>query len=511
MSQIYLAEISAYDPALPGLRTLRYCTCIGYTTGAADTPSHTYYEPRIQQPANMQRSLASGAGTRGATRVGYGELVLVNLDGGLDPLVDYGFDGRAISIKLGTQRPWQAPVWTTVITGTMARADFSWSQLTISLRDRQAELNAPLQTVTYAGNNVLPSGLEGVATDIKGKEKPRLYGYGWQLSPVLVNTSRLIYQISDAALQSVSAVYDRGAALTAGSAYSSQADMETNAPSAGQYRAWLAGGMFRLGASPAGQITCDAIAGASSANRTAAQVAKQVLLDAGISSGDISSSDVTALDSATGAEIGYWLDSAATSQRVLDAVLGSVGAWWGVDRLGKFRMARFEAPSGTPVATLTEVEIIKIDRIPGADIAIPVWQVTLAYQPYSTTQTNDLAGSVTDARRAELAEPVRKVVAADSGIKTLHPLAETLEVETRIADATAAQNEANRLLALYKVRRDTLSVRVALDADLAAAIDLGAVVSVAVPRYGYTGGRLMRVTSIRTDLRGGVLDLTLWG
>jgi hypothetical protein len=67
----------------------------------------------------------------------------------------------------------------------MARADFSWSQLTISLRDRQAELNAPLQTVTYAGNNVLPSGLEGVATDIKGKEKPRLYGYGWQLSPVL--------------------------------------------------------------------------------------------------------------------------------------------------------------------------------------------------------------------------------------------------------------------------------------------------------------------------------------
>jgi P27 family predicted phage terminase small subunit len=87
-----------------------------------------------------------------------------------------------------------------------------------------------------------------------------------------------------------------------------------------------------------------------------------------------------------------------------------------------------------------------------------VWQVTLSYQPYATTQTNDLAGSVTDARRAELAEPVRKVVAADSSIKTLHPLAETLEVETRIADATAAQTEANRLLALYKVAWGRLSV-----------------------------------------------------
>ena len=61
------------------------------------------------------------------------------------------------------------------------------------------------------------------------------------------------------------------------------------------------------------------------------------------------------------------------------------------------------------------------------------------------------------------------------------------------------------------MRRDTLSLRVALDASLAAAIDLGAVVSVQVPRYGYDSGRLMRVTSIRTDLRGGVLDLTLWG
>jgi hypothetical protein len=61
------------------------------------------------------------------------------------------------------------------------------------------------------------------------------------------------------------------------------------------------------------------------------------------------------------------------------------------------------------------------------------------------------------------------------------------------------------------VRRDTLSVRVALDADLAGAVDLGSVVSVQVPRYGYDAGRLMRVTSIRTDLRGGVLDLTLWG
>lgn len=511
MSQIYVAEITAYDPALPGARTLRYCTGTGYTSGASDSPSHTFYEPRIEQPANMHRSLASGGGTRGATRVGYGELVMVNIDGGLDGLVDYGFDGLGIVIKLGTLRPWQSPVWTTVLQGTMAQADFSWGQLTISLRDRQAELDKPLQTAAYAGNNALPSGVEGVAGDIKGREKPRLYGYGWNLEPVLVNTSRLIYQISDAALQSVSAVYDRGAALTAGSAYASQADMETNAPSAGQYRVWLAGGMFRIGSAPAGQITCDAVDGATSADRTAAQLAKQIMLDAGISAGDISSSDVTALDGATAAEVGYWLSGSTSAKQALDSVLGSVGAWWGVDRLGKFRLARFEAPSGTPVATLTPVEIIKIDRIASSDAPNTVWQVNLSYKPFGVTQASDLAGSVSAARRAELAQPSRKVTASDISVKTLHALADTLEVETHLADASAAQTEATRLLNLYKVRRDTLSVRVALDADLAGAVDLGSVVSVQVPRYGYDAGRLMRVTSIRTDLRGGVLDLTLWG
>lgn len=505
MSQLYIAEITVYDPALPGERVLRYCTGTGYVDGA-----HQFYEPRIEQPANMQRALASGSATRGASRVGYGELLLVNLDGGLDGLVDYGFDGRAIVIKLGTLRPWQAPVWTTVLQGTMARADFSWSQLSISLRDRQAELDKPLQSAIYGGSNSLPNGVDGVSGDIKGREKPRLYGYGWNLEPVLVNTSRLIYQISDAALQSVSAVYDRGAALTAGTAYSSQADMESNAPSAGQYRVWLAGGMFRLGSSPVGQITCDALDGVTSADRTAAQLARQIMLDAGIGSGDINSGDVAALDTANSAECGYWLNGPASAKSALDAVLGSVGAWWGVDRLGQFRMQRFAAPSGTPVATLTKTEIIKIDRITG-DADIPVWQVNLSYQPYAITQTSDLAGSVTDARRAELAQPTRNVTAEDASVKTQHKLATVLDVETTLADAAAAQTEATRLLNLYHVRRDTLSVRVALDADLAAAVDLGSVVAVQVPRYGYNAGRLMRVTSIRSDLRGGILDLTLWG
>ena len=38
--QILIADVDAYDPALPGVVTLRFATQ-GYATGPADSPAHT--------------------------------------------------------------------------------------------------------------------------------------------------------------------------------------------------------------------------------------------------------------------------------------------------------------------------------------------------------------------------------------------------------------------------------------------------------------------------------------
>src|SRR5574340_223539 len=132
-------------------------------------------------------------------------------------------------------------------------ASFSWKEIAIRIKNRQLELNTPIQTTKYAGTNSLPDGLEGVS-DIQGKSKPLLFGQCKNITPVLVNTSRLIYQVNDGAIITTNAaVYDNGVALTKGADYASQADMETNAPAAGAFRLWLAGGYFRLGSTPAGQ------------------------------------------------------------------------------------------------------------------------------------------------------------------------------------------------------------------------------------------------------------------
>lgn len=515
MSEIILIDINCHSGAAPA--TLRFSTQ-GYVTGASDSPAHTYYEGRVKQPGNLQRTVFDRGATFGQSKVGYGEVVLVNNDGALDQYLTYGFAGFGITIMRGVMAQNQsAPTWSTVLIGTMDSVDFSWSEVSIKVRDRQQELQKPLQATRYGGTNALPAGLDGVATDIKGSGRPILYGRVYNISPPQVNTSRKIFELSDGVIQSVDAVYDRGTALTAGAAYSSQADMETNAPGAGQYRAWLnaAGSYIRLGSEPVGAVTVDATQGAATANRTSAQLMKQALLKGGIASGDINATDVTALDTAAAYECGYWVADGtdATGVTVLDALANSVGAFWGVDRLGKFRMAQLAAPlSVNSIGTITALDIIKVDRVRSTDQGggVPAWQVTLNYGRMFTVQ-DDLAAAVPTALKSDRAEEWRAVVSNDASVKTQWPKAQELSFDTHLTTAADAATEAARRLGLYKVRRDTLQARCKLTDALAASIDLGTTIVVQLSRFGMTAGKAFLVTGIRTDLRNNTFDLTLWG
>ena len=514
MAQIVIANVTVYDPALPGERTLYFATQ-GYVSGAADTPANAFYEPRIEQPANISRQCFSAGTTYGASTIGYGDMVLINNDGGLDHLLDYSFSGRSIEIKIGTVTPQStAPTWVTLIKGVMEQAAFSWGRVTLKVRDRQQDLIVPLQSTAYTGGNVLPAGIEGVATDLKDKRKPLLYGQVFGVAPPCVNTSKLIYQISAIALQAVDAVYDRGVALTAGATYPDQASMEANAPAAGQYRAWLAGGCVRLGASPTGTVTADATQGATAADRTAAQIIKAIMLKAGIAAGDISAADVSALDAACSYPLGVYLPHGqeTSAAALIDEVANSIGAWWGVDRLGVFRMGRIVVPVGTPIATITPVEILSIDRTSTSDkgAGVPAWSVSVGYaRVYSPSE--DLAGSVSAAEKARMAEAYRRSIATDAAVKTTHKYSPELVFDTQIVGAADASAEATRRLSMYKARRDMLQIRVRLEPELAASIDLGQIVTVQMPRYGMDAGKKYLLVGIRTDMRNNIFDLTVWG
>ncbi|MEN9885536.1 MAG: hypothetical protein RL758_114 [Pseudomonadota bacterium] len=478
--------------------------------------ANAYYEARIKVPPSVQRECFQNARTFGRSQIGYGETTLVNNDGGLDYMLGYSYSGRRIVIRLGTlQNDQLTYAWSTILVGSMEQVELSWQEVAVRIRDRLLDLATPLQQVRYAGGNVLPAGLEGNDDDLKGRPKPLVYGQVFNISPPCVNTTRFIYQIhTGGQVVSVNGVYDRGALLTAGAAYSSQADMEANSPSANQYRVWndaTLGCFIRLGSNPTGTVTADVTQGAT---RTVGQLFQAILLKAGVLSSQINSSDIAALDAAVSYQVGVYAgsNSDVTPLELLDELCASVGAWYGTDINGNFRIGRIVLPTGTSLGTITTVEIIQIERIASRDagVGVPSWKVKLGWQKMQTVQP-DLNTSVSVARKTLVAEEYRRQEVSDATVKTANLLSPEIEFPTVLVNKGDAANEAARRLAIYKERRDIYKLTVRVDAQLASILDLGNIVTLQINRFGMNAGKKFLIIGVKSNMRGYLFELTLWG
>ena len=513
---LWLAVANPYDPDLPG-RVARYFSSSEFNSRGDSTPAHQFFDPRLIQPGSLERTLFSPGSTTGRSTLSLGEAVLNNVDGGLDDLIDHGWDGGALDLYRGPDDALVFPDdFTLMLSATMEQPEWDLETVVIRVRDRQFETSVPAQSELYAGNNALPDGLEGVAADLLGKRKPLVFGVVYNVSPPMVNTSRLIYQVSAAnvagSIVTVDAVYDNGVTLAAGAAYASQVDMETNAPAAAGYRVWTtaAGCYVRLGSSPAGTVTVDATEGATAADRTAAQVWRKAMLQSPtVTAGDVDAAAVAALDALNPAEVGLWVNSDETVAELADLAAGSVGAWWGQTVAGQFTLDRFDAPAGTPVATFEDPTSVE-RRVP-SDHALPVWRVALSYQKNQTVQAGDnLAASVAVVRRGWLANEWRTEVATDATVQTVHPLAPALELQTALVDSVATAAEAARVQAMRGVHRDMLEVTTEMLTEFPTAL-LGEVVELVYDRFGMSAGKLFRVTGLSYDFGANEMTLTLWG
>ncbi|GAB4182067.1 MAG: hypothetical protein OHK0024_21320 [Thalassobaculales bacterium] len=514
---IYIVEIDGRDPD-GGLGTLRFATA-GYNHPTAPG----YYEPRIDRETvfGLRRDLIAPGRTAGASRTGAGPLILANADGGIDWMLGWAIDGYPLRLLAGTEATEYGDL-VLLASATAEELSADDRRITVRLRDAMALLGAPIASAVYAGDNILPDGLEGTEDDLAGRPVPLCFGRVLNAPIPAVNTSRHIYQLH-AAAAGVTAVYDRGVALAAGDAYASLASLHADAPDPGEYRVWsdAAGSYVRLGSTPAGEVTADVVEGATAADRTAAQVAERILGWTGAIPDGFAPADLAALDAANDAEVGIWIDGEGTTvQAALDQVLGSVGAGYWCDPLGTWRMMRIDAPSGASARTLRELggdvsaagdcDIVAIERaIPPAEDRLPAHRITLRWGRYWATQAADLDAAIDQARRAALRQEWRTVTVDDGSVKERHRLSRPRAVETLLVDHDAAAAEAARLLALHGVARDLYRVRVPLDAT--AGLDLGAVITLRHHRFGLSAGRLMTVLAIDIDAGAGTASLDVWG
>jgi hypothetical protein len=484
-----------------------------FVTTPADTPPNVAFLDALMNPGSIGlHAYSDGKTTGGTTKLETGEIVIANIDGQFDDWLNYSFDGRPVTIRTGTGGAYPG-AFQTLFVGTVESIEADWGQITIRLRDKQYLFSQPTLVTRYAGTNVLPAGFEGAPTDIMGKVKPRCYGAVFNVPAVQVNTAKLTYQINDGAVSAISAVYDKGLALTFSADFATKELLQASAPAAGAFNTCLAEGFFQLGAIAAGLVTADVVQGASAADRTVGQVLRNIALAGALTAGEVADPDVAALDVVSSAVVGIWLDSdSTTNQSAMDQVASSIGAWFGFDGNGVLRMGVLAEPVGTPVLDLGESEAWEaIERRPARDSGIPVWRVTMNYARIWSVQTSDLAGAVLADRRAYLALASRSVVSTSIDVKTKYLLATDMTVDGLLAVANDAATEAARQLALQKVRRDIFDVPVSIDVFDGRTPSLMSVVRLTLPRFGLDAGKLFRLIGIRLELTTNQAILTLWG
>lgn len=511
---IYLATWRVYNPDLPGEQTLYFSSGHrGYRSKPTDTPASQPFTPRLQQPAKIRRTMFSEGSSLGETRIALGEMIYANVDGGLDYLLRYGTDGREITVYIGPEDGSFPTDFKEVGIFTSEQVDIDETQLRVRLRDRQYETKRPVQRNLYLGNNVLPDGLEGTADDLEGKPKPLTWGRRYNVTGFMVNTARLIVQWHDGAIHDLPEVFDKGKPLTRGADYTSQADMEANIPAAGTYRAWLGGGMARLGSNPEGTVTANVVEGATAAARTVGQIYKRILIHSGVPAADIDDAAINILDTAFPAEAGIDVGQAQSTAEVIQRLTyGAIG--WGQNAAGLFTIWRLTAPTGTAVATFKAATMSRLKRVtanePGG--GLPARRVVVGYARNATVQEGDaLAATVPQDRRAWLANEYRTVAVGDDAVAVAHLLAPTLHFETPLAYEADAAAEANRLFTLRRVQRDRFEARVKLDHENPQLVTLGSEVKIVYDRYLLQAGRNFVVVGMEPDLRRGILELTLWG
>jgi hypothetical protein len=470
-------------------------------TGDAD--SRQWYDGRVMaDEISIDRRIYGRDGVGGLART-LASCSLVNADGGLDELASsYGMDARPARLLLGSPAAPRAD-FGLGFSGVVQKVTTDSSRVKLELSDGAARLDAPVNTTTYAGTGSLEGG-----ADLAGKPRPLTWGAVFNVSPPLVDSANLIYQVHAGEIQDVPAVYDRQIVLTQGADYTDQAQMLSVAPSAGQYRVWKAGGYFRLGAAPAGTITADVEGDATGGYvDTTADILERVLLIAGVDSSLLDSASFAALAVDAPATVGYHVGLESTPvATVAEALLEGVSAFGGFSRSNAFTVGVIKAPAGLAAAEYGEEAIRYIAREPLPPAVEPiVWRARVAWARNYTVQT-DLAAAVPAARITFSAAAERLAVSEDSGVMSRRPLAREIGPTGNLYALEAdADTEAARLLALWSADRSLY--RIGLP-PAALVRDLGEVVTITHPRHGFASGRLARVMGHRIS-RGGEIELTV--
>jgi len=155
LDRVYLLVARPWDPVSQAPATV-YLANGSYQSFPADTPANQLFAPRLRSAYNCQFSLFSGSFDSPASP-GFGDVQIINNDGGVDALTTYSWAGCAITVYLGSPvDPFSS--FAPIFNGTAAGLTWNTQYINIQLADLQQLFARPLQRELFTPSSLYMSG-----------------------------------------------------------------------------------------------------------------------------------------------------------------------------------------------------------------------------------------------------------------------------------------------------------------------------------------------------------------
>jgi len=300
-----------------------------------------------------------------------------------------------------------------------------------------------------------------------------------------------------------------GAVWTFDADYPTIDAMRAAGPVNGHYVTCLAESALMMGGSVplSGGVRIDVTAQSNAADRYASNLAKELILEAGMTIDATAWEDVA---SESPYEAGYYRDS-ENYRAIIDGLMSSVLAWAVEDRQGAVTCGSLpDLENGEPVASFrlfgrgsgaAENDISITSLTPeftgDDDLGIPAKEVQTTYCYNANPLSKDsIATGVDESIRDQLSQMWRKTApSVNETVAAQYENATTLLHETWLRYAADAEQIRNRLALFYSKVRERFTLKVSLTPELAAAVSVGKLINIFHPRFGFSAGRVGFITA----------------
>jgi hypothetical protein len=482
-----------------------------------DTPADTYIPSTLGGEVQSQQSLFSGANPLSAGEAGIGEIVIEDLDGELDYLLELGWDGAALELRRGVPST-MFSTWDTVARLTTSGLVGDQRQKRFRLRP----LTWRLQSVELHGQRYDGSGGLNGDTALAGRSMPYCAGYVRNITPIMINGTLLILQASFTSIQTVTAVYDGRVALVFSADYPTYAALAAATVTAGHYATCLASGLIRLGSTPVYGLTCDVTGDGDtfsglSGPLTRGRIIRRIATGLGSLRFTDEQMDYVSFErfeSYQSAPCGWYWDGSTDISKydAIMEVLAGVCGWMVVRPSGQLSIGQIEAPEDVAPSLVLSVPDgeteSRIGEISIVDVLPPRRVTLIGYERnYTVMSRTQIAGSVTQADVTQYGQPSQFATAGDQVIANNYPTSPVVTLLANFRDEADAVTEALRQSRIFNVTRRRYAMPVAADA-LSDVVGQRAQIN-NVNRFGWGAQKALLMCGI--NAAGNSTEFHFWG